>query len=269
MNTAPIPTATLARKKNKTLAQCVVEHIVSAIQQGGLKPGDKLPTESAIMDQYQVSRTVVREAISHLQAGGWVQTRHGVGTFVIERSGPALAINAENSVTVNDVLAMLELRISMEAEAAALAALRRSEEQAAELGRILANMQQTIASGSPAVDADVQFHLLIAQATGNPYFVDILSQLGNTIIPRARVNMPEIVHDQPTAYLERVMREHEDICHAIQRRDAEAARAAMRTHLSNSRERLRQAQQVKEPLARAVGESSVSAERTAAFQQLA
>ena len=84
---------------------------------------------------------------------------------------------------------------------------------------------------------------MIAQATGNRYFVEILSQLGNTIIPRARVNTPALEQDRPADYLDRVNREHEDIYHAILRRDPEAARAAMRTHLSNSRERLRQAQQ--------------------------
>lgn len=231
------------RKKHRTLAQGVVEHITGSIQQGVLKPGDKLPTESAIMEQHGVSRTVVREAISHLQAAGWAQTRHGIGTFVIERSNAGLAINAESIVTVMDVLAMLELRISMEAEAAWLAAARRSEAQVAELAKVLGAMQRSVARGSPAVDADVQFHLLIAQATGNRYFVDILSQLGTTIIPRARINMPQLGHDDPAAYLERVNREHEDIFNAIQRKDPEAARAAMRTHLSNSRERLRQAQQ--------------------------
>ncbi|NHZ81785.1 FCD domain-containing protein [Massilia sp. CCM 8695] len=231
------------RKKHRTLAQGVVEHITGSIQQGVLKPGDKLPTESAIMEQHGVSRTVVREAISHLQAAGWAQTRHGIGTFVIERSNAGLAINAESIVTVLDVLAMLELRISMEAEAAWLAAARRSEAQVAELAKVLGAMQRSVARGSPAVDADVQFHLLIAQATGNRYFVDILSQLGTTIIPRARVNTPQLGHDDPVAYLERVNREHEDIFNAILRKDPEAARAAMRTHLSNSRERLRQAQQ--------------------------
>ncbi|MDM5177304.1 FadR/GntR family transcriptional regulator [Massilia sp. DJPM01] len=231
------------RKKHRTLAQGVVEHITGSIQQGVLKPGDKLPTESAIMEQHGVSRTVVREAISHLQAAGWAQTRHGIGTFVIERSNAGLAINAESIVTVLDVLAMLELRISMEAEAAWLAAARRSEAQVAELAKVLGAMQRSVARGSPAVDADVQFHLLIAQATGNRYFVDILSQLGTTIIPRARVNTPQLGHDDPAVYLERVNREHEDIFNAILRKDPEAARAAMRTHLSNSRERLRQAQQ--------------------------
>ena len=231
------------RKKHRNLAQGVVEAITGAITQGVLKAGDKLPTEAAIMEQHGVSRTVVREAISHLQAGAWVQTRHGIGTFVIERSKPGLAIDAESIVTVMDVLAMLELRISMEAEAAWLAAARRSEAQVAELGKILGAMQRSVARGSPAVDADVQFHLLIAQATGNRYFVEILSQLGNAIIPRSRVNMPQLGHDDPSAYLERVNREHEDIFNAILRQDPEAARAAMRTHLSNSRERLRQAQQ--------------------------
>lgn len=240
---AHTPAIAAPRKKHRNLAQGVVETITASIQQGVLKPGDKLPTESAIMAQHGVSRTVVREAISHLQAAGWAQTRHGIGTFVIERANPSLAINAESIVTVMDVLAMLELRISMEAEAAWLAAARRSEAQVAELAKILGAMQRSVARGSPAVDADVQFHLLIAQATGNRYFVEILSQLGNTIIPRSRVNMPQLGHDDPAAYLERVNREHEDIFNAILRKDPEAARAAMRTHLSNSRERLRQAQQ--------------------------
>jgi GntR family transcriptional repressor for pyruvate dehydrogenase complex len=243
-------TPMIPRKKHRNLAQGVVEHITAAIGQGALKPGDKLPTESAIMEQHGVSRTVVREAISHLQAAGWVQTRHGIGTFVIERSNAGLALNSEAIVTVIDVLAMLELRISMEAEAASLAASRRTDAQLAELAKALGEMQRSVARGSPAVDADVQFHLLIAQATGNRYFVDILSQLGNTIIPRSRVNMPKLGQDDPAAYLERVNREHEDIYNAIERMDPEAARAAMRTHLSNSRERLRQAQQQMEQAAR-------------------
>jgi GntR family transcriptional repressor for pyruvate dehydrogenase complex len=240
--TSPAYTPAAPRKKHRNLAQGVVEHITADIGQGVLKPGDKLPTESAIMELHGVSRTVVREAISHLSATGWVETRHGIGTFVIERKQAAIGIAAESIVTVMDVLAMLELRISMEAEAAALAAQRRSAEQVAELARVLASMQRSVAAGSPAVDADVQFHQVIAQATGNRYFVDILTQLGNTIIPRSRVNMPQLGQDDPALYLERVNREHEDIYNAIERRDPEGARAAMRTHLTNSRERLRQAQ---------------------------
>ena len=71
----------------------------------------------------------------------------------------------------------------------------------------------------------------------------VVSQLGNTIIPRTRVNSAALAHNDPETYLDRVNREHEDIYDAIARRDPESARAAMRMHLSNSRERLRRAQE--------------------------
>ena len=226
------------KKRHRNLAQGVVESITGSIREGVLKPGEKLPTESVIMELHGVSRTVVREAISHLQAAGLVETRHGIGTFVLEPPAQPLLISADTIRTIGDVLAILELRISLETEAAWLAAARRTDEQIKEMGEAL---QRIIQGGS--VEADVQFHLLIAQATGNRYFVDILTHLGTTIIPRARVNSAQLAHDDPAVYLERVNREHEDIYSAILRQDADAARAAMRTHLSNSRERLRKAQE--------------------------
>jgi len=234
--------AAVPRKKHRNLAQGVVESFTQNIQAGTLKPGEKLPTESVIMEMHGVSRTVVREAISHLQAAGLVQTRHGIGTFVLEPQPANLRISSDTIRTIGDVLSILELRISLETEAAWLAATRRSEEQVQQMGEALARIQSS--AGQPgSVEADVHFHLLIAQSTGNRYFVDILSDLGNTIIPRARVNSAQLAHSDPAAYLERVNREHDDIYRAILRQDAEAARAAMRTHLSNSRERLRRAQE--------------------------
>jgi DNA-binding FadR family transcriptional regulator len=234
---SPVP----PKKKHRNLAQGVVESFTTSIQAGNLKPGEKLPTESVIMEMHGVSRTVVREAISHLQAAGLVQTRHGIGTFVLEPQ-PANIFSSDTIRTIGDVLAILELRISLETEAAWLAATRRTEEQVqqmdAALKRIVAAQNR-----QGAVESDKAFHLLIAQATGNRYFVDILSDLGNTIIPRARLDSAQLAHDDPVAYQERVNREHDDIYNAILRKDAEAARAAMRTHLSNSRERLRRAQQ--------------------------
>lgn len=232
----------LPQRKHRNLAQGVVEQISATIRQGMLKPGDKLPTESSLMTQHGVSRTVVREAISHLQAAGFVRTRHGIGTFVIERVPSGLGFEAESILTLRDVLAILELRIGVETETAGLAASRRSEDQVDELAGALLEMQQAMAEGGATVEADKRFHLLIAQATGNRYFVEILAQLGNAIIPRARLNTPVLEEDRPVDFHERVSREHDDIFRAIERRDPEAARAAMRTHLSNSRERLVQAQ---------------------------
>ncbi len=233
-------------RKHRNLAQALVEAITADIQGGVLKPGEKLPSESLIMAQHAVSRTVVREAISHLQANKLVQTKHGIGTFVLEPAA-SLNLSATTVMTIRDVLAVLELRISLETEAAWLAASRRSAEQLEDLRAVLQTMQAHQGERTPeSVEADMRFHQLIAQATGNRYFVDILRDLGNAIIPRARLNTANLANVEPSSYYERVNREHDDIFHAIERQDPEAARAAMRTHLSNSRERLRHAQEAME-----------------------
>jgi GntR family transcriptional repressor for pyruvate dehydrogenase complex len=242
MNTSSPTAAPLKRHRN--LAQGVVAHLTDSIKSGSLKPGDKLPTESEIMRILGVSRTVVREAISHLQAAGLVETRHGIGTFVLEPAAAApMGLDPATVVTMRDVLALLELRISLETEAAGLAAGRRSDEQLRELRAALDSFEDCARKGVGTVAPDMAFHLLIAQSSGNRYFHDILSHLGTNIIPRARLNSARIAQDDPAQYLERVINEHEDIYSAIARSDAESARAAMRTHLSNSRERLRRAQE--------------------------
>jgi GntR family transcriptional regulator, transcriptional repressor for pyruvate dehydrogenase complex len=108
----------------------LIRTLSEQIRSGLLKPGEKLPTELAIMAQHGVSRTVVREAISGLQSAGLVATKHGIGTFVVNGPAPSMfQLEANNIPTVLDVLAMLEFRISFESEAAALAAARRTDEQ--------------------------------------------------------------------------------------------------------------------------------------------
>jgi GntR family transcriptional repressor for pyruvate dehydrogenase complex len=250
MNSTPLPSA--PPKKHRNLAQGVVAYISDRIKDATFNPGDKLPTESEIMRILGVSRTVVREAISHMQAAALVETRHGIGTFVLEPPpSRTLGIDPNTVITMRDVLAILELRISLETEAAGLAASRRTETQLQQLRAALDSFQSCARKGSETVAPDVQFHLLIAQSSGNRYFHDILGHLGTNIIPRARLNSAKLAQDEPSAYMERVIHEHEDIFNAIARKDPESARAAMRTHLSNSRERLRRAQELIEGAAAA------------------
>ena len=238
------PPASAPPKKHRNLAQGVVAHITDSIKDGALDPGDKLPTESEFMRMLGVSRTVVREAISRMQAAGLVETRHGIGTFVLEPAPARAGIDPNTVITMRDVLAILELRISLEVEAAGLAASRRSGPQLQQLGALLDTFEACARNGSETVGPDVQFHLLIAQASGNRYFHDILGHLGANIIPRSRVNSARLTQDEPSAYMERVIHEHQAIFNSIARQDPESARAAMRTHLSNSRERLRRAQEL-------------------------
>ena len=227
-------------RRPRGLVMAIVENLGQSIRNGQLQPGDKLPTEAEIMVRFDVSRTVVREALSRLQASRLVETRHGIGTFVSQRDlGGNFKISAQDFATVADVIAVLELRISLETEAAGLAAQRRTDTHLEALQGALQAFQQSIEHDSDAVPPDFQFHLEVARATGNRHFTDLMTYLGAMIIPRTRVNTPQQAPEGRLNYLQRVNGEHESIYVAICNQDAEAARAAMRTHLSNSRERLR------------------------------
>lgn len=230
------------RRKPRSLALELVEALDERLRDGRLAPGDKLPTEAAIMAEFGVSRTVVREAISKLQAAGQVQTRHGIGTFVLGLGdAPGFKLSPDQFSTLRDVIAVLELRIGLETEAAALAAQRRSADNLLSMRQALDAVEEAVAAGRDAVHADYQFHLEIARATQNPHFAQLMITLGSTIIPRARLLGGEAHSDEQFHYLRRVNAEHESILDAISSQDAEAARAAMRTHLANSRERRRRA----------------------------
>ncbi len=243
MNT-PSPAIALpaSRQRRGGLVQEVVQHLEQLIQTGQIQPGDKLPTESAVMAELNVSRTVVREAISRLQASGQVETRHGIGTFALQApSTHNFRIAEQDMATVDDVIAVLELRISLETEAAGLAAQRATPEQLTAMAAALHGFSMAIHSQSDAVPSDFQFHMEVAKATGNRHFADLMTYLGTHIIPRTRIKTADQAPEGRQAYLERVHGEHESIFNAIRNHDTEAARAAMRTHLSNSRDRLRKA----------------------------
>lgn len=242
-----MPSATATRRKPRSLSTELVEALTRQIRGGELTPGQKLPTEAAIMEAFNVSRTVVREAISRLQAAGLAETRHGIGTFVLAQIAPepgGFRITPDQLATLRDVIALLELRIGIETEAAALAAMRRRDEHLRTMALALQTFAAAIEHGESSVSADFLFHQEIAKATGNPHFSELLSSLGPGVIPRSRLASAMPPEADRLAYLRRVNQEHESIYHAIAAQDVEAARAAMRTHLSNSRERWRRGEQL-------------------------
>ena len=230
-------------RRPRGLVQEIVDTLVANIKDGCIKPGDKLPSESEIMGRFEVSRTVVREALSKLQAAQLVETRHGIGTFALTpQDATNFKIADSDLSTIADVISVLELRISLETEAAGLAAQRRTDTNLNTMETSLHAFRSAIQQDSDAVPSDFEFHMEVARATGNRHFADLMAYLGTMIIPRTRVNTPSTAPEGRLAYLMRVHGEHESIFVAIRNQDAEAARAAMRTHLANSRERLRKAQ---------------------------
>ena len=236
------PLASVATpRRARNLAESVFDYVIEQIESAALKPGDKLPTEAKLMTTLGVSRTVVREGISRLQANEVIETRHGIGSFVLEPRREKLGIDMVPATTLRDVLSVLELRISLETECAGLAAQRAQPEDLVRMRAALDALNESAAHASDAVGADFQVHMAIALSTGNRYFTDIMNHLGTSIIPRTRLNAARLAHDDQQHYMNRLSREHEEIYDAIARQDSDAARAAMRLHLTNSRERLRHA----------------------------
>jgi DNA-binding FadR family transcriptional regulator len=230
------------RQRSRNLAAGLVDALAARIRENRYAAGGRMPSETAIVQEFGVSRTVVREALSKLQAAGLVQTRHGIGTFVIGLGDAApFRVAPEQLATLQDVIAVLELRVAVETEAAALAAQRRNDDDLQRMRQALQAFAAAVEDGRDAVGPDVQFHLEVAHATRNGRFADVLAALGTGAIPRARLTGVAGRSEEQQAYLRRVNVEHESILEAIAAGDGEAARAAMRTHLANSRERRRRA----------------------------
>lgn len=233
-------TAAPLSRRPRSLTADVVQALGDRIREGRLPAGQKLPREADLMDEFGVSRTVVREAISRLQAAGMVETRHGIGTFVLGLGDAgSFRIPADQLATLQEVIAVLELRIAVETEGAGLAAARRTGDNLSAMRSALAAFASAVEAGRDAVGPDFQLHLEIARASQNPRFADLMATLGGTMIPRARLDPAQPLTAERQDYLRRVNAEHESIVDAIARQDVDGARAAMRTHLSNSRERRR------------------------------
>jgi GntR family transcriptional repressor for pyruvate dehydrogenase complex len=193
-----------------------------------------------MMGAFGVSRTVVREAIAALRAEGLVTSRQGAGVFVARDSHlRPFRIGADGLRSIDDVLNVMELRMAIEIEAAALAAERASPAQLGAIEKALGEIDRAIARREGAVGEDFAFHHAIAAAAGNPQFTRFLEFLGRAIIPRQSIRLELTTEDEQAAYLARVQREHRRIFAAISGRDPADARRAVRDHLSRSLARYR------------------------------
>jgi GntR family transcriptional regulator, transcriptional repressor for pyruvate dehydrogenase complex len=222
------------------LTREIAERIADEIATARLPPGAKLPTEQAMVAAMGVSRTVVREAVAALRARGLVVTRQGAGAFVAadaDRQPFQLAFDGLPSIA--EVLEVMELRASVEVEAAGLAAERGTPTARRRVDKALAAIDVALDRGESAIDEDFAFHRAIAAATGNPLFAHFLEYLGRFIIPRQSIRVSAHRPEGQRAYLETFQREHATIAAGIANCDGVAARAAMRLHLTNSQARYR------------------------------
>ena len=222
-----------------SLVKQVRDNLRSEIASGRFEVGEKLPSQSLLTERFDVSRTVVREAIASLEADGLVESHQGAGVFVIARAGQShLPFQRIDQERISSLLEMLELRAAVEIEAAALAAQRRSPVQEEAIFRAHQAVAASIARDERSTDADFAFHRAIAAATNNPRFSEFLDLLGQSAIPRASLQA-EGTDSVRGSYFDKIVDEHRQIAQAISAGDEAAAREAMRTHLKGSQRRYR------------------------------
>jgi len=202
----------------------------------GARPGERLPPSDALARRFGVSRTVVREALARLHADGLVETRQGSGAFVAALAGRPLRMEAATMATPERVLAILELRMAVETEAAALAAVRATPAQKAAILDAVAALEVAAGTGADGVEEDLRFHRAIAEAAGNTLFPLFVAFLGEQY--RASIHVLRMDGPAREALLRRVVREHAAVAEGIRQGDAEEARWAIRRHLRDGRERV-------------------------------
>jgi DNA-binding FadR family transcriptional regulator len=220
----------LALGMRPKLGERVADQLRERIQKGDFAPGAQLPTENALVEQFGVSRTVIREAISSLRVDGLVKAHQGRGVFVCEDISQQPFRLCSNNLSEKDHIEQaMELRMCMEVSNAELAAERRSDADIESIRAALELQRVAHLSGELGQNEDFKFHLAVAAATKNTYIVDFLRFLGPFSIPANA--MSEMDQDKRPSYQDSLRSEHTAIAEAIAASDPKAAAEAMDRHL--------------------------------------
>jgi GntR family transcriptional repressor for pyruvate dehydrogenase complex len=219
--------------RTSRLYEQIVQQIEQSVRDGNLKPGDQLPAERDLAQQFGVSRTAVREAVKTLAEKGLVEAYSGRGTFVTSNRQRGMRQSLDQMVDSGNPQSsayLVEVREIIEPEFSALAAIRIDEQHLALMREAIAVMDRSLHDPDAFIEADLDFHLSLAEAVANPIILALL----DSIVAVLREQRSSIfgVEGGP----ERGQFHHKRILDAIERRDPELAREAMRNHLRQVRE---------------------------------
>jgi GntR family transcriptional repressor for pyruvate dehydrogenase complex len=216
------------------LSDYVYHKLFSKIAAGEYSVHQRLPSEHEICQAYNVSRPVVRAALDRLRSDGLVYSRQGSGTFIrVGISQPVVGFGPVG--TIGDIQRCYEFRIGFEGEAAFFAAKRANTEAIAEMKAAMAPLKKAAKRQHYDDQADFLFHYAVAQGSNNQYYVQALSALKDHIAIGMKIG-GTCLNGSDRA-IERVIEEHEAVIRAITDRNPNAAREAMRDHITNSQSR--------------------------------
>ncbi len=214
--------------RTSRLYEQIVQQIEESILKGTLKPGNQLPAERELAQQFGVSRTAVREAVKALREKGLVEAYSGRGTFVTDGTSQAIRQSLGLMVKIGQPdgsTSLAELRAILEPEIAALAATRVEEQYLTTMREAVAVMDSSRQDPDAFIEADLDFHLALAEAAANPLILSLIDSIVG-LLREQRMRIFK-VNGGP----ERGQFHHKRILQAIEQRDPEKARAAMRAHL--------------------------------------
>ncbi len=216
------------------LSDKAVGQIKALIEDGRLKPGDKLPAERELIKLLSVSRASLREALRVLEVLGLIEVRTGIGAFVKQTDAGALP--AEWSAlllkTQQEVIDLLEVREALEARAVELAVKNASAEELESCSLTLANMKQSADDNDvdAAIQSDIEFHQLISKMSQNKFLIELSGSISHVLLD-ARYAF----FRQPNRILVS-WQQHCRVVEALVKRDSQAAAEAMLQHLQDSKE---------------------------------
>lgn len=215
------------------LYEQIVQQIEGSILKGQLSEGSQLPAERDLAKQFGVSRTAVREAIKALQEKGLVDAFPGRGTFVTNGTSNSMRRSLDRIIKSGETdgwAYLVEAREILEPEIAALAAIRADAQDLTTMREAIEVMDKTWRDSDAYIEADLDFHLALAEAAGNPIVLSLI----DSIVGLLREQRLRIFRLDGSP--ERGQLHHKRILEAIERHDAQGARAAMQSHLLQVRE---------------------------------
>jgi GntR family transcriptional repressor for pyruvate dehydrogenase complex len=219
--------------RSSRLYEQIVQQVEESIHKGTLKAGDQLPPERDLAQQFGVSRTAVREAVKALREKGLVEAYPGRGTFITESSPYSMRQSLDRMLKIGQPEGsayLAEVREILEPEIAALAATRFDAEDLASMREQVAVMDTARKDPDAFIEADLDFHLALAEAAANPLILSLIDSIVG-LLREQRIGIFQ-VEGGP----ERGQYHHKRILEAIEHRDPLGARDAMKAHLRQVRE---------------------------------
>jgi len=213
------------------------QRMAALIDRGEFGEGHRLPAESELAARFGVSRPVIREALSRLRAMGFIVSRKGSGSYVQSRSDRPLQAPTMIGFGPLNSLAQVrkcyEFRVGVEGDAAYYAAQNRTPELLVAMREALGRMEKAIAQGAVGMSADFEFHMAVARASGNEFYAALMDSMRMPI--EFAINLARsLAMTRPLDHLLTVQREHVRMFEAIEAKDGDAARRAMRAHVENA-----------------------------------